>query len=71
MKFKVTGLKIDWQEEFDWIDPTSSAERNRITESIIGTVWNAACDDYGCDLVNQITEAYGWSIESITYKAEA
>ena len=65
MKLKVTGLTIDWQEEWDFIDPISSAERERITESILGTVWDAP--DAG-DLVNQITEAYGWSIESIHYK---
>ena len=65
MKFKVTGLTIDWQEEWDFIDPISSAERKRITESIIGTVWDAP--DAG-DLVSQITETYGWSVESITCK---
>jgi len=70
MKLKVTGLTIDWHEEFDWIDPVSSAERTRITESIIGTVWDALADDDGSDLVNQITNVYGWLIESINYKAE-
>ena len=68
MKFKVTGITIDWQEEWDFIDPISSTERKRITESIIGTVWDALDDDYGCDLLNQITEAHGWSIEDIHYK---
>ncbi len=65
-KVQVTAIAIDWQDEWDWIDPISSAERNRITKSIIGTVWDAA--DVG-DLISQITETYGWLIESIKYKA--
>ena len=67
MKFKITDLVIDWQDDYDFIQPISSTERVRITEGIIGSIWDADDED---DLVEQITAAYGWLIESIDYRHE-
>ena len=65
MEFKVTDLTIDWLNGDDLIDPI---EKNRISASIIEIAWDAACNDDTSDLMNQLTEAYGWCIVSITYK---
>ncbi|NDB65468.1 MAG: hypothetical protein EB168_07360 [Euryarchaeota archaeon] len=64
MQFQITGLVIDWQDDYDFIQPISPAERVRITEEIIGSIWDADDED---ELVNEITAAHGWSIESIDY----
>ena len=65
MEFKVTDLTIDWLNEDDLIDPI---EKNRISASIIEIAWDAACNDDTSDLMNQLTEGYGWCIASITYQ---
>ena len=64
MQFQITDLVIDWQDDYDFIQPISSTERVRITKEIIGSIWDADDED---DLVNEITAARGWSIESIDY----
>ena len=65
MKLQVTGIVIDWQEDFDWIDPISTEERIQIKAEIIGTVWDASNKG---DLIGKVSESYGWSIESIDYR---
>ena len=64
MQFQITSLVIDWQDDYDFIQPISSIERVRITEEIIGSIWDANDED---DLVEEITAAHGWLIESIDY----
>ena len=69
MKFKVTSITIDWNDAFDdYHDPVPQAEKDSTIKSIMETTWDALDDDYGCDLVNQICDAYGWRIEDIDYK---
>ena len=63
MKFQITAISIDWQDEFDWIQPISTDEKARITAGIVGSVWQV--DDCG-DLIAAITSATGWSINSVT-----
>lgn len=65
MKFQVTAIAIDWQDDFDSIDPISLEERSQIKEKIVGSIWDVDDED---DLVNKISTAYGWLIESINYR---
>ena len=65
MKFQVTAVAIDWQDEFDWIDPISLEERSQIKGKIVGSIWDV--DDVD-NLVDEISKAYGWLIESIDYR---
>ena len=65
MKFLVTDIAIDWQDDFEWIDPISSDKRAEIKDEIIGTVWEADNED---DLVYELIAAHGWSIETVDYK---
>lgn len=62
MQFQITGLVIDWQDDYNYIQPISSTERVRITEEIIGSIWDADDED---DLVEELIAAHGWSIESL------
>lgn len=68
MQLQITAIKIDWQDEFDWIQPISTDERARITAGIVGSVWNV--DDCG-DLIAAITSETGWSIHSVTCRPPA
>ena len=65
MKFQVTAIAIDWQDDFDSIDPISLKERFQITKNIVGSIWDVDDED---DLVDEISTAYGWLIESIDYE---
>jgi hypothetical protein len=65
MNLQVTAIAIDWQDEFDWIDPIVPEERAKITTEIIGSIWDVDGED---DLVDEISTAYGWLIESIDYR---
>ena len=65
MKFQVTAIAIDWQDDFDSIDPISLKERSQIIKNIVGSIWDVDDED---DLVNKISTAYGWLIESINYR---
>ena len=65
MKFQVTAIAIDWQDDFDSIDPISLKERSQIIKNIVGSIWDVDDED---DLVDEISTAYGWLIESIDYE---
>ena len=65
MKFQVTDIAVDWQDDFDSIDPISLKERFQITKNIVGSIWDVDDED---DLVDEISTAYGWLIESIDYE---
>lgn len=65
MKFQVTAIAIDWQDDFDSIDPISLKERSQIIKNIVGSIWDVDDED---DLVDEISDSYGWLIESIDYR---
>ena len=65
MKFQVTAIARYWQDDFDSIDPISLKERFQITKNIVGSIWDVDDED---DLVDEISTAYGWLIESIDYE---
>ena len=64
MKFQVTDIVLD----FDFNDPDRGFTQdyyNKITDEIIGSIWDADDDE---DLVEEITCATGWCIKSIDYR---
>ena len=63
--YQVTQIEIDWQDEWDHVDPISPSTRAEITEELLGSIWEA---DDGDDLIEEITTATGWCIHSIDYR---
>jgi hypothetical protein len=63
--YQVTQIEIDWQDEWDHVDPISPGTRAEITEELLGSIWEA---DDGDDLIDEITTAIGWCILSIDYR---
>jgi len=63
--YQVTQIEIDWQDEWDHVDPISPSTRAEITEELLGSIWEA---DDGDDLIDEITTAIGWCILSIDYR---
>ena len=59
MQFQVTQIEFDFDDEDIHTD-----EYNRIMDDAIGQIWEADDDD---DLVEEITCAYGWCINSIEF----
>lgn len=63
MKFLVTAVEFDWDNEEG--STLTSFEKSDMIAETIGHVWEANDDD---DLVEEVTAAYGWCINSIEYK---
>lgn len=59
MLFQVRNIEFDFGGEDIHTD-----EYNRIMDEAIGQIWEAEDDD---DLVEEITCAYGWCINSIEF----
>ena len=65
MQFQVTYIDFDFSsDDPTWgdVDPDYQKE---VTEETIGQIWEADDED---DLVEEITCAYGWCINSIDYR---
>ena len=65
MLFQVTEIEFDFSSDDDtWgdVDPDYQKE---VTEETIGQIWEADDED---DLVEEITCATGWCINSIDYR---
>ena len=60
MQFQVTEIEFDFDDEDIHTD-----EYNRLMDETIGQIWEAVDDD---DLVEEITCATGWCINSIDYR---
>ena len=65
MKFLVTEIKFDFDDECYGYDPLTKEEENSIIEQSLG-VWDTSDED---DLIEQITNTMGWCIKSIDYKS--
>jgi len=63
--YQVTQIEIDWQDDWDDVDPISPSARAEITEELTGSLWEA---DDGDDLIEEITSSTGWCILSIDYR---
>jgi len=65
MQFQVTYIDFDFSSDDDsWgdVDPDYQKE---VTEETIGQIWEADDED---DLIEEITAATGWCINSIDYR---
>ena len=63
--YQVTEIEIDWQDDWDHVDPISPRARAEITEEILGSFWEA---DDGDDLIEEVTSSTGWCILWIDYR---
>lgn len=65
MKFQVTEIDFDFRDE-DYhgepVDPTYKAE---LLEETLSTIWEADDEE---DLIDEISTASGWCINSIDYR---
>jgi len=65
MQFQVTYIDFDFSSN----DPTWGDEdpdyQKEVTEETIGQIWEASDED---DLIEEITNATGWCINSIDYR---
>jgi hypothetical protein len=63
MKFQVTHIEFDFDEYDDaYPNELDDAYKQQITEETIGQIWEADDED---DLIEEITSATGWCINSI------
>ncbi len=62
MNFQVTSLTLDFEDDNFELSPT---EQSEIYDDIIGSVWEAVDED---DLIEEITSATGFCVQSIDYK---
>ena len=61
MKFKVTQIEFDFEDEFgEW----TQHHFDNVTADTLETIWEADDED---DLIEEITCATGWCIKSIDY----
>lgn len=64
MKFQVTEIEFDFTTDDDNNLPTLGYQED-ITADTLGTIWDADDED---DLVEEITCATGWCINSLDYR---
>jgi hypothetical protein len=64
MQFQVTEIEFDFTDDLD--DEALDVEtQDEIYDEVLGTIWDADDED---DLVEEITCATGWCINSIDYR---
>lgn len=61
MKFRVTEINIDFEDDNFELPPT---EQQSIIDDVMSTTWEASDGD---DLVEEITSAIGFCVNSIDY----
>ena len=61
MMYQILYIEFD----FDGEDEMDAYDKDRLTSEIIGEVWEADDED---DLVEEVTCASGWCINSIDYR---
>jgi hypothetical protein len=62
MKFQVTEISFDFTDD-NFECPVEI--QKSITRDCLGQIWDADDDD---DLVEEITSAYGWCVNSLDYR---
>ena len=63
MLFQVRNIEFDFTDDTS-DEPLEVTKQKEITDDAIGQIWEADDDD---DLVEEITCAYGWCINSIEF----
>ena len=61
MQFRVTNINFDFEDDNFELSPI---EQQEVIEETLATTWEAADGD---DLVEEITAATGWCVNSIDY----
>ena len=61
MQFRVTNINFDFEDDNFELSPI---EQQEVIEETLATTWEAADGD---DLVEEITSATGWCVNSIDY----
>jgi len=61
MQYRITEIDIDFS---DSLDDVTQEEQNEVIDEVMATTWEAVDAD---DLVEEITAATGWCVNSIDY----
>jgi len=61
MNYRITSINIDFEDDNFELSPT---EQQDVIDDVMSTTWEASDDD---DLVEEITSATGFCINSIDY----
>ena len=62
MQFQVTQIEFDFDDAQEYIP---EEDKQEVYNDVIGAVWEACDED---DLIEEITSATGWCINSIDYR---
>ena len=62
MQFQVTQIEFDFDDAQEYIP---EEDKQEVCSDVIGAVWEAVDED---DLIEEITSATGWCINSIDYR---
>ena len=62
MQFQVKQIEFDFTDDID--DPLTDEYKQSVVDETLEGVWGACDDD---DLVEEITSATGWCVNSIDY----
>lgn len=65
MKFQVTYIDFDFRDEDYYGEPVDPIYKAELLDETIGQIWEASDED---DLIEEITSATGWCINSIDYR---
>ena len=64
MQFQVTQIEFDFSDDIS-DDPLTDDYKHEIVDETMSTMWEASDED---DLIEEITSATGWCINSIDYE---
>lgn len=62
MQFQITEIELDFEDSQGVL---SHEEQNEIVDDLVGHIWEADDED---DLIEEITCATGWSVNSIDFR---
>ena len=65
MQFQVTKIEFDFDDDYNEGWENDPIPQKEIVDETIGTIWEADDED---DLIEEITTATGWCINSIDYR---
>jgi len=66
MQFQITDISFDCSlDDDDWTSKDQLETEEMLPKSYIGTMWDADSEE---DLIEEISCASGWCIESIDYR---
>ena len=64
MQFQVTQIQFDFSDDFS-DDPLTDEYKQSVVDETVEGIWEACDED---DLIEEITSATGWCINSIDYR---